>query len=78
MKISVIQQRLGFGYDYRSESPELEILRQRAEKRLDECFSLIENAANDGSDLAVTIETVNAYTALGDTHPYFIPNDYFP
>lgn len=67
MKISVIQQRLGFGYDYRSESPELEILRQRAEKRLDECFSLIENAANDGSDLAVTIETVNAYTALGDT-----------
>ena len=67
MKISVIQQRLEFGYDYRNESPELDILRDRAKKRLEECFCLIENAANDGTDLAVTIETVNAYTALGDT-----------
>lgn len=67
MKISVIQQRLGFGYDYRTETPELDILRERAQIRLDECFSLIEKAASDGSELAVTIETVNAYTALGDT-----------
>lgn len=67
MKISVIQQRLGFGYDYRTETPELDILRERAQIRLEECFALIEKAASDGTDLAVTIETVNAYTALGDT-----------
>lgn len=67
MKISVIQQKMVFGYDYRKESPELDVLRANAEKRLDECFSLIEKAAKDGTDLAVTIETVNAYTALGDT-----------
>lgn len=67
MKISVIQQRLDFGYDYRSEAPELDVLRERAEKRLEDCFSIIEKAASDGTDLAVTIETVNAYTVLGDT-----------
>lgn len=67
MKISVIQQKMGFGYDYRKESPDIDVLRDRAERRLDECFSLIELAASEGADLAVTIETVNAYTALGDT-----------
>ena len=67
MKISVIQQKMYFGYDYRKESPELDILRDRAERRLDECFSLIEIAASEGADIAVTIESVNSYTALGDT-----------
>lgn len=67
MKISVIQQALNFGYDYRKDAPELNILKDKTDRRLKECFTLIENAANEGTDLAVTIETVNAYTVLGDT-----------
>ena len=67
MKISLIQQRLSFNYDYRKESPSLDSLRADAEARLDECIALIEQAAKEGTDLAVTIETINACTALGDT-----------
>lgn len=67
MKISVIQQGLNFGYDYRKETPELDILKEKANRRLDECIRLIEKAATEGTDLAVTIETINAYTVLGDT-----------
>ena len=67
MKISVIQQWLDFDYDYRKESPSLLLLRDKAERRIDECITLIEKAASEGSDLAVTTETVNACTVLGDT-----------
>jgi len=68
MKISVIQQSLGMGYNHRSAiMPDLDSLRAKAEARLAECFSLIEEAALCGAELAVTIETVNAYTVLGDT-----------
>ena len=67
MKISVIQQGLNFDYDYRKESPSLLLLRDKAERRIDECIALIEKAASEGSDLAVTTETVNACTVLGDT-----------
>ena len=67
MKISVIQQSLSFGYDFRRDCPSLDDLRVKAENRLDECISLIDKAAEDGADLAVTIETINAYTVLGDT-----------
>jgi predicted amidohydrolase len=67
MKISVIQQGLNFDYDYRKESPSLLLLRDKAERRIDECITLIEKAASEGSDLAVTTETVNACTVLGDT-----------
>ena len=67
MKISLIQQRLSFNYDYRKECPELDTLRKEAEQRLDECFLLIEKASVEGADLVVTIETINACTALGDT-----------
>ena len=67
MKISVIQQRLDIHYDYRNDPPLLDTLIRDADKRLDECFELIEKAAGEGTDLAVTIETVNACTALGDT-----------
>ncbi len=67
MKISIIQQRMGVGYGYGDEPLALDVLRINTEKRLDECFSLIEQAAKEGADLAVTIETVNLYTALGDT-----------
>ncbi len=68
MRISVIQQSLGMGYNHRSPNmPPLEKLKEMAEARLAECFSLIEEAAFCGADLAVTIETVNAVTVLGDT-----------
>jgi predicted amidohydrolase len=42
-------------------------LRERAESRLTECLSLLDQAASEGADLAVTTETVNAITVLGDT-----------
>ena len=71
MKISVIQQKFEFGYDHEGEPPSLEMLTARAEERLDECFLMIGEAAKAGCDLAVTIETVNAKTALGDVrYPY--------
>ena len=66
MKISVIQQYLSIGYNYRNEAPELEILSKRADDRVDECLALIDRAAAEGADIAVTIESVNAITALGD------------
>ena len=66
MKISVIQQYLSIGYNYRNEAPELEILYKRASDRVDECLALIDQAAEEGADIAVTIESVNAITALGD------------
>ena len=66
MKISVIQQRLDIHYDYRNDPPALDSLRADADRRLDECFLMIEQAAEEGADLAVTIETINACTALGD------------
>ncbi len=58
---------MSFGYNYRTEAPELDVLRARAEARLTECFSLIDRAAEEGADIAVTTETVNAITVLGDT-----------
>ncbi len=67
MKISIIQQKMGVGYGYGDEPLALDLLRINTENRLNECFSLIEQAAKEGTDLAVTIETVNLYTALGDT-----------
>ncbi len=71
MKISIIQQRLKFGYDFRREAPPLDYLRSIADKTLDDCFSYLEEAASAGCELAVTIETVNACLTLGDTRfPY--------
>ena len=67
MKISVIQQYLSIGYNYRNEAPGLDILYKRASDRVDECLALIDRAAEEGADIAVTIESVNAITALGDT-----------
>ena len=71
MKISVIQQLFTCGYDFREGTPDLAVLRARGERRVEECLSLIEEAAKQGCDLAVTIETVNGFLALGDTtYPY--------
>ena len=67
MKISVIQQRFSFGYNFRAETPELDTLRARADARVDECLALLDKAGEAGADLAVTVESINAITALGDT-----------
>lgn len=67
MKIAVLQQYPFEWYDTSKELPELDELKMRGEKTLKRCFELIDEAANQGADLAVTIETVNAYLVLGDT-----------
>lgn len=42
------------------------LYKQIIEKNLDNCFQMLEQAASDGADLAVTIEAVNSFGALGD------------
>lgn len=71
MRISVLQQRPCYGYNYLRETPDIEFLKQKAEENLDRCFEMIDEAAAQGADLAVTIETVNSCMALGDVrYPY--------
>ena len=67
MKIAVIQQYAPVDYDRSKELPELEELKSRTVKSVERCLELIENAADMGAEICVTIETVNAYLALGDT-----------
>lgn len=71
MRISVLQQRPCYGYNYLRETPDIEFLKQKAEENLDRCFEMIDEAAAQGAGLAVTIETVNSCMALGDVrYPY--------
>ena len=71
MKISVIQQTPKYWYDFRKETPELEVMKKKAEESLDDCFRYIDQAAAEGAELAVTIEVINSCLALGDTrYPY--------
>lgn len=66
MRISVLQQSLNFG-----EGPDLDFLKRKTEEALDECFKMIDEAAAQGAELAVTIETVNNVLLLGDVrYPY--------
>ena len=67
MRISVIQQAISFGYNHKSDPPALDILRKSADRRVEECLHLLDKAAAEHADIAVTIETVNAITVLGDT-----------
>jgi predicted amidohydrolase len=67
MKIAVLQQYAPVNYNRRVELPELCELKRRSEKSTARCLTLIKEAANAGADLCVTVETVNAYLALGDT-----------
>ena len=67
MKIAVIQQFAPVSYDRIKELPELSELKRRADESVERCTELIEKAAELGAELCVTIETVNAYLALGDT-----------
>ncbi|MBQ9116713.1 MAG: carbon-nitrogen hydrolase family protein [Clostridia bacterium] len=67
MKISVIQQCLKGTYDYSKVQPGLEEIQAMANGTVDECLELIAQAANEGAELAVTIETVNACLSFHDT-----------
>lgn len=67
MKIAVIQQYAPISYNRHRELPELSLLKDRSERSVDRCLQLIDEAAADGAELCVTVETVNAYLALGDT-----------
>lgn len=76
MKISIIQQIPKYSELYRNERyPDIHALRTKADESINECLEMISQAADDGADLAVTIETVNAFLALGDTR-YNYPDVY--
>ncbi len=62
MRISVLQQTLRGTKG----QPDPTLMKQIAEENLDNCFRMLEQAAADGADLAVTIETVNSFGGLGD------------
>lgn len=71
MKISVLQQKLGYGYNVFKEKPSLDFLKSKALAAVNECFQLIDQAASEGADLAITVETVNNCMMLGDLRfPY--------
>lgn len=70
MRISVLQQSLNFG-----EGPDLDFLKRKTEEALDDCFRMIDEAAAQGAELAVTIETVNNVLMLGDVR-YSYPEIY--
>ena len=67
MKIAVLQQYAPVTYNKEKELPELEELKEKGAKSVNRCLELVKEAAEKGADLCVTIETVNAYIALGDT-----------
>jgi len=60
MRISVLQQSINFG-----EGPDLDFLKAKTEEALETCFKMIDEAAAQGADLAVTTETVNNTLPLG-------------
>ena len=66
MKIAVLQQFAPVSYDRFKELPDLSELRKRSDASVERCLELIREAAGMGAELCVTIETVNAYIALGD------------
>ena len=67
MRIAVLQQYAPVTYNRHNELPELTELKKNSERSVTRCIELIEEAAKAGAELCVTIETVNAYLALGDT-----------
>lgn len=66
MRISVLQQCPQGGYLDAKGNPDPALMQQVSRANLDTCFQMLEQAAADGADLAVTIETVNSFGALGD------------
>ena len=67
MKIAVIQQYAPVAYNRNLELLGLSELKRQSEKSIDRCLQLVDEAAAEGAELCVTVETVNAYLALGDT-----------
>lgn len=67
MKIAVLQQYAPVTYNRFKELPPLSELKSMGERSVERCLELIDEAARLGAELCVTIETVNAYIALGDT-----------
>ena len=78
MKIAVIQQYPPVEYNRKKELPELAELKRRADASVDRCLELIAEAAASGAELCVTVETVNAYLALGDTRFEYTDNIFSP
>ena len=67
MKIAVLQQYAPVKYNRKQESPTLGELKACRERSTARCLELVAEAASMGADMCVTVETVNAYLALGDT-----------
>ena len=67
MKIAVLQQYAPVTYNRFKELPTLSELKAMGERSVERCLELIDEAARQGAELCVTIETVNAHIALGDT-----------
>lgn len=67
MKIAVLQQYAPVSYNRMRELPDLTELKRSSEASVDRCLELVAEAAECGAELCVTVETVNAYLALGDT-----------
>jgi len=69
MRISVLQQEFHGFYYYNpnTEKPPVEQLKEAANASIDRCIEMIEKAATEGADLAITIEGVNDFIAYGDT-----------
>ncbi len=74
MKIAVLQQFAPVGYNRKKEAPPLEELIARSKASVDRCLELVAEAAAEGAELCVTVETVNAYLALGDTRFEYTEN----
>lgn len=70
MRISVLQQCLKGGH-YSGEPSDLPRLKHIAEENLDDCFQMLEQAAAEGAELAVTVETVNYVGSLGDERLHY-------
>ena len=67
MKIAVLQQYAPVKYNRKQECPTLLELKECAERSTARCLELVSEAASMGAELCVTVETVNAFLALGDT-----------
>ena len=71
MKLSVLQQKPRFGYDPKTERPDLEFLREQSAATMNDTFEMLQEASRQGSQLAVTIECVNAHLGYADMRwPY--------
>ncbi len=71
MRVSLLQQKPTYGYNPLREKPPLEWLKQKSEETMETCFVMLNQAAPEGADLAVTIECVNSHLHWADTRYEF-------